>query len=134
MGLLDEVGKMLGGSAGAEGGQLLPVLQQLLSQNGGMEGLMQKFQAAGLGNVLSSWLSQGQNLPISSEQIQKVLGSEQVSAIAGKLGVDPQQAAAQLAKFLPEVIDKLSPDGKLPAGGGDLLAQGAGLLKGLFKS
>ncbi len=54
-----------------------------------------------------------ENKAISSDQIQKVLGSEQVSAVAAKLGVDPAQAAAFLAEYLPKIVDKLTPAGKV---------------------
>lgn len=134
MGLLDGIGSMLDGAqAGGSGGDIMAVAQQLLGQAGGLEGLWKKFQENGLGEVAASWVGKGQNLPISAEQIQKVLGNEQVAAIASKLGVDPQQASTQLAQMLPGLVDKLTPDGQV-AQGGDLLAQGANLLKGLMKS
>ncbi|MGB4343586.1 MAG: YidB family protein [Moraxellaceae bacterium] len=133
MGLLDSVGSMLGGAqAGGNGGDIMSVAQQLLGQAGGLEGVLKKFQENGLGEVAASWVGKGQNLPISAEQIQKVLGNEQVAAIASKLGVDPQQASTQLAQMLPGLVDKLTPGGQVPEGG-DLLAQGASLLKGFMK-
>ena len=133
MGLLDSVGSMLGGAqAGGNGGDIMSVAQQLLGQTGGLEGLLKKFQENGLGEVAASWVGKGQNLPISAEQIQKVLGNEQVAAIASKLGVDPQQASTQLAQMLPGLVDKLTPGGQVPEAG-DLLAQGASLLKGFMK-
>ncbi|MDO8266737.1 MAG: YidB family protein [Moraxellaceae bacterium] len=134
MGLLDGIGSMLGGAqAGGSGGDIMAVAQQLLGQAGGLEGLLKKFQENGLGEVAASWVGKGQNLPISAEQIQKVLGNEQMAAIASKLGVDPQQASTQLAQMLPGLVDKLTPDGQV-AQGGDLLAQGANLLKGFMRS
>ncbi|MDP2228394.1 MAG: YidB family protein [Moraxellaceae bacterium] len=133
MGLLDEVGKMLGSAQGGSGGSdLLSLGQQLLSQNGGLEGLLKQFQDKGLGDVVASWVGNGQNLPISAEQIQQVLGNEQVAGIARQLGIDPQQASAKLAQVLPGLIDTLTPGGQMPQGG-DLLAQGASLLKGFLK-
>lgn len=135
MGLLDNVGSMLGGAqtGGSGGGDIMSVAQQLLGQAGGMDGLLKKFQENGLGEVAASWVGKGQNLPITAEQIQKVLGNEQVAAIASKLGVNPQQAATQLSQLLPGLVDKLTPDGQVTQGG-DLLAQGASLLKGFMKS
>lgn len=134
MGLLDNIGSMLGGAqTGGSGGDIMSVAQQLLGQAGGLDGLLKKFQENGLGEVAASWVGKGQNLPITAEQIQKVLGNEQVAAIASKLGVDPQQAATQLSQLLPGLVDKLTPDGQVTQGG-DLLAQGASLLKGFMKS
>ena len=85
-----------------------------------------------LNQVVKSWIGNGQNLPVTGEQIQQVLGNEQVAAIARQLGVDPSQASAQLAQVLPGLVDKLTPNGQVPQGG-DLLAQGADLLKGFLK-
>jgi uncharacterized protein YidB (DUF937 family) len=55
----------------------------------------------------------GENQSISADQIQKVLGSEQVNALAAKIGVDPSQASHFLAEYLPKVVDKLTPEGKV---------------------
>lgn len=120
MGLFDNLAGALGQSAGAAIGDLLK--QQDLG------GLIADFEKAGLGQVAGSWVSNGQNLPISAEQIHAVLGSGPVAQMAAKLGVDPDQAADQIAKLLPQVIDRLTPNGKLPAGGAGGLG---GLLGGL---
>lgn len=133
MGLLDDVGKMLGGAQQGGSADIMGVAQQLLGQSGGVEGLIKQFQAGGLDDVVKSWVSNGQNLPVTAEQIQQVLGNEKVAALARQMGVDPQQAAAQVAQVLPALVDKLTPNGQVPQGGGDLLAQGAGLLKGFLK-
>ena len=92
MGLLDGLlgqvaGSLLGGGqqGGAAGGGLASVLGGLLSNDGGqggLGGLVGKFEQAGLGNVVSSWIGSGQNLPISAEQLQNVLGSDAVSGMA----------------------------------------------------
>ncbi|MFZ2853980.1 MAG: YidB family protein [Rhodocyclaceae bacterium] len=134
MGLLDKVVGAASGLFGQhdEGQEGLPgAVMQLINdpQTGGLAGLMQSFDKAGLGETFSSWMSSGQNLPISAAQIEGVLGNEQVRNFAGKLGISPEQASAKLAEYLPRVIDKLTPDGKLPEGG-DLAARGMELLKG----
>jgi uncharacterized protein YidB (DUF937 family) len=104
---------------------------QLISnpQTGGLEGFIQSFDKAGLGETVRSWMSSGENLPISAAQIESVIGSEQIQHFADKLGIDPAQASAKLAEYLPQVIDKLSPDGHLPTGE-NLATQGLELLKG----
>lgn len=134
MGLLDSVMGALGGAGGNGGGNnaMLDVVMQMLSNkggNGGLAGLMQVFQQNGLGEQMRSWISTGQNLPISPEQIKAALGSGQLGQIAGQLGMNESQAAGGLADLLPQVIDKLTPNGQLPQGD-DLMAQGLGLLKG----
>ena len=135
MGLLDSVvGALAGGQSGGDN-PLLNIVMQLINnpQTGGLGGLVQSFQQGGLADVVNSWVSTGQNLPISAEQLQAVLGGGQLQNIAAQLGVSPEQASGSLADLLPQVVDKLTPNGQLPEGG-DLLAQGLDMLKkgGLF--
>lgn len=135
MGLLDSVVGALAGGQSGSGNQMLDLVMQLISnQQGGLGGLVQSFQQGGLGNIVNSWVSNGQNLPISAEQLQAVLGGGQLQNIAAQLGMSTDQAAGGLADLLPQVVDKLTPNGQVPDGGGDLLAQGMDLLKkgGLF--
>lgn len=135
MGLLDSVvGALAGGQSGGNNGLMGAVMQLINSQPGGLGGLVQSFQQGGLGEIVNSWVSTGQNLPISAEQLQSVLGGGRLQDIATQLGVSPEQAAGSLADLLPQVVDKLTPNGRIPEGGGDLLAQGMDLLKkgGLF--
>lgn len=82
-----------------------------------------------MGDVVASWVGTGQNLPISAEQLHSILGSEQVAAIAQKVGVSPADASSVLAKMLPEVVNHLTPNGQVPASG--MLEQGLSLLKSL---
>lgn len=135
MGLLDSVvGALAGGQQGGEN-PLLNIVMQLINnpQTGGLGGLLQSFQQGGLGEVVNSWVSTGQNLPISAEQLQSVLGGAQLQNIAAQLSISPEQASGSLADLLPQVVDQLTPNGQLPQGG-DLLAQGLDMLKkgGLF--
>ncbi len=96
-------------------------------QTGGLSGLTQIFKDKGLGDAMSSWISTGKNQPVSAEQIQQVLGADQVQEISKNAGVSEEEASAGLAGLLPEIIDKLTPDGKVPDG--DMLAQGLNMLK-----
>jgi uncharacterized protein YidB (DUF937 family) len=135
MGLFDSVvGALAGGQSGGNS-PLLNVVMQLINnpQTGGLGGLVQSFQQGGLGNIVNSWVSTGQNLPISAEQIQAVLGGGKLQEIAAQLGVSTEQVSGGLADLLPQVVDKLTPNGQVPQGG-DLLAQGFDMLKkgGLF--
>jgi uncharacterized protein YidB (DUF937 family) len=114
MGLLDSIlGTMGGKTEGAGGNALIGVLGGLLQQSGGLQGLANKFSQGGCGNVFASWVGLGENQTISSSQIQNCLGSDQVKALAAKMGVDPAQATTLLAEFLPKVVDKLTPTGKV---------------------
>jgi len=115
MGLLDSILGAGSGKGDADGGAnaLVGVLGGLLAQSGGLQGLANKFSQGGQGGAFSSWVGMGENQPISSNQIQNVLGSEQVKALAAKMGVDPTQASQFLAEYLPKVVDKLTPEGKV---------------------
>lgn len=106
-------------------------LSGLLDSQGGVAGLIEKFQNGGLGEIAQSWVSTGGNLPISAEQIQAVLGNETIANVATQFGVDPAQAANTLSSLLPQLVDGLTPNGELPANGnGDLLSAGLDMLKG----
>jgi uncharacterized protein YidB (DUF937 family) len=115
MGLFDSILGSPGGNTDASGAAptIIGILGGLLTQCGGLQGLANRFSQSGHGNVFSSWVGTGANQPISGDQIQRVLGSEQVSALAAKIGVDPAQVSHLLAEFLPKVVDGLTPDGKM---------------------
>jgi len=133
MGLLDTLLSMVGGNSNAEGAghPLGSALGSLLEKSGGMQGLMEKFQQGGLGDTFASWVGTGENQGISAEQIQKVLGSEPLQAAASKLGLDPSQISGMLAEYLPMVVDKLTPTGKID-GSSNLAGGLASLLPSLL--
>jgi uncharacterized protein YidB (DUF937 family) len=136
MGIFDSVIGAVTGQLQQQGG-LASVLGGLLANNGelgGMSGLADKFNQAGMGDLLSSWIGKGENLPISADQISSVLGSDAIGNIASQLGIDPAVASNQLSQMLPGLIDQLTPNGALAEGGlgnsGDLMGMLGGLLKG----
>ena len=136
MGLFDQVLGAASGLAGQQGGSdnaLLGAVMQMVGNQGvgGIGGLLQTLQNGGLGDLASSWVGTGQNLPISAAQIQSVLSSEQIAQVAAQLGVGNDQASGALAEYLPKVIDMLTPDGNVPESG-DLMSQGMALLKDNF--
>ena len=134
MGLLDEAAKGLTAKLFGGGTQnpLLDTIFNLINnpQTGGLAGLVQTFKDKGLGDVVSSWVSTGENLPVSGEQIQNVLGNDQIQQLAEKVGISKEEISGSLANLLPEIIDKLTPNGTLPEGG--LLNQGLDILKKRF--
>ncbi|MGJ7613006.1 MULTISPECIES: YidB family protein [unclassified Variovorax] len=153
MGLLDSVlGQVLGGAAqqqqpqgGGLGGLgdlggLAGALGGLLANNGaegglgGLGGLVSKFEQAGMGNVINSWIGKGENQPVSGDQLQNALGGDTIAAIASKLGINAQTLLPMLATMLPALIDHLTPHGKVPEQGlgtqEDLLGSLSGLLQG----
>ncbi len=127
MSLINAILSAISGQPGAAGeagaNPLQGALSSLLAQNGGLQGLMGKFSQGGLGEVFSSWVGMGENKAISADQIQKVLGLEEVMGLASALGVDPAEAGGFLSEYLPKIIDKLSPSGQVD----DSVDHGAGL-------
>ena len=129
----DVVGKLAGASSSGEGGQPLmaAILEMLGNHEGGVSGLAQAFAGKGLGNIVSSWIGTGANLPVSAEQITQVIGSEKIGAFAEKAGISPETASSKLADLLPGVVDKLTPNGEAPQQS-DLMYTGMGLLGSLM--
>jgi uncharacterized protein YidB (DUF937 family) len=151
MGLLDTVigalgqGQGLGGGGGQ--GELLNMVVGMLTQGGGaaggaggtagglggLIGLVEKFHQGGLGDIASSWVGTGENLPVTPDQLGGVLGHDTVSAMASQLGLNHGDLLGQLSHLLPQVVDKLTPNGQLPAAGGaGGLGDLAGMLGGLL--
>ncbi len=141
MGLLDSVLGAIGQAQGqpVPGGaqrDLLNAVIGMLGQGqaagglGGLAGLVDKFHQGGLGDVVNSWISTGQNLPVSADQIRQVLGPDTIGKLAQQLGLGHGDVAAQLAQALPHLVDHLTPNGQMPTGGG--LGELAGALGGLF--
>jgi len=123
MGLLDQVLGAMGGQTGNPGqhGSLVDLAAGVLQNQGGVSGLLDKFRSAGLGQQADSWVSTGQNMPVSGDQVSSVLGSGAVERASQKLGLPPGAAAAALAAVLPMVIDHLTPNGRVEGTGtGDL--------------
>jgi OmpA-OmpF porin, OOP family len=97
-----------------------PLFSSLLSlivnpQNGGIAGFFSRFQQAGLGNLVSSWMGHGDNNPISANQLEQVLGGETVGRLAASAGLPAATAAPAMAFMLPKIIDHLTPDGAIPS-------------------
>ena len=118
MGLLDSILGAATGQSGASGqaNPLIGMLGSLLAQSGGLQGLANKFAQSGQGNAFQSWVGMGENQPVSNNEVQRALGSEQVNAIATRMGVDPAVASTFLAEYLPKIVDKLTPAGKIDPG------------------
>lgn len=132
MGLFGDIlGTLTGGNgdSGEAEAQITRAIAGMLSdkQSGGLAGLVSNFQKNGLGDVVSSWISTGRNLPISADQIQKVFGNQQVSQIAQRVGIEPEKVTTTLASVLPRLVDRLTPNGKLPPE--ETLLKGLRLLK-----
>jgi uncharacterized protein YidB (DUF937 family) len=141
MGLLDELlrgglqaglGQAMGQQqrpAGQGGGglagtvmALLPVVLAMLSKGqggasvprAGMGGILEQFQRAGYGEQARSWVGTGPNMPVSPDVMAQVFGRDGLAQIASQAGLSEQQASAGLTEMLPEVVDRLTPQGEVP--------------------
>ena len=130
MGLLDSV---LGAVGGQDNHSLTDLVTGLITNpdSGGLTGLLEQFKSKGLGQLADSWVGTGENLPISAGQIQSALGSEQVQQMAARIGIEPEALSGQLASLLPQLIDKVTPNGNVPDQG-SLQQSLGGMLRGLF--
>ncbi|HSV60337.1 MAG TPA: YidB family protein [Variovorax sp.] len=112
---------LLGGGGGSNaGGGLAGALGGLLAndgQMGGLGGLVSKFEQAGMGDVIGSWVGNGENRSISPDQVQGALGSDAISGMASKLGINAQTLLPLLASVLPLLINQMTPQGKVPEQG-----------------
>jgi uncharacterized protein YidB (DUF937 family) len=118
-GLGDVLGGLLGGAGGNSGaGGVGAVLGGVLAGGaggaGGLGSLLEQFQRAGFGEQVSSWVGGGQNLPISPAAIAQVFGGEALAQVAQQAGVSETEASEGLSQLLPEVVDRVTPDGQVP--------------------
>jgi len=126
-GLGGMLGSALGGAAQGGGGA------GGLGGLGGLAGLVEQFSRNGMGDVAKSWVGTGQNLPVSPDQLGQVLGGETLGQLSRQLGMNQGDLLGQLSQMLPQVVDKLTPQGQIPQGdiqgmGGDLGSLLGGLL------
>lgn len=87
------------------------------SQGGGLTGLVDRFRQAGLGHVADSWVGTGPNQAIAPHQLERVFGGEQVEAMAQQSGMDRGQFLSELSQALPPVVDRMTPNGRIPEDG-----------------
>jgi uncharacterized protein YidB (DUF937 family) len=132
MSLIDELGNKAANSILGDSSNPLAtgLLHMINNSPGGLSGVLQSFHDKGLGGLVSSWVGTGQNLPISADQIQHVLGSDQVKELAAKAGISPDMASNALSQLLPTLVDKLTPNGQMPQHS-SLLETGMSILNSL---
>ncbi len=128
------LGGMLGNVLGsAMGGGGAAQAQAQAGGMGGLGGLLEAFTRNGMGDVAQSWVGTGQNQPVSHDQLTQVLGGDTIANMAQQLGLNQTDLLGQLSHMLPQVVDKLTPQGNIPQGDihgmGDLGSLLGGLLK-----
>jgi len=128
MNIMDSLKSAIGG--GDKKDDLMSTVMGMLGGQGGLQNIISQFDSKGLGDIIGSWVGTGNNLPISADQLQSVLGADTVKNLASKLGMDSNALVGQLSNFLPQAVDKLTPDGKVPEG--NIMSKGMDMLGGLF--
>jgi uncharacterized protein YidB (DUF937 family) len=133
-GLGDILGEILGGGRGmpgqrVAGGPQSDPLSDLLqsagigglggllaggASGGVLGGLLQQFDQAGRGDAARSWVSAGENVPVTPKDVENTFGSDIIDQIAQQFGMDKNELLKGLSQMLPQVVDQLTPDGRLP--------------------
>jgi uncharacterized protein YidB (DUF937 family) len=130
MGLLDQIAGAIGGASDGGSNPLMQLaMQYIRSQPGGLQGLIEQFTKSGLGEQAASWVSQGANLPVSGEQLAQALGGGGgLAQMLQQFGMNPSEGMDGLAKMLPDVVNQLTPNGRIEEDGGGLEQQLSSLL------
>lgn len=132
MGIEDILTK-LGGQNGAASG--LTSIMKLFGGDGngaGLQGMASKLTSSGMGQQLQSWIGQGQNQPVTGDQIRQAADPAALNQLAEQAHITPEEASQQVAQVLPHMVDKVTPEGQMPSA--DQLNQGLGKLKQMFGS
>jgi uncharacterized protein YidB (DUF937 family) len=108
MGMFDGV---LGGIVGAS---MVSVVNGVIEQHGGLQGVIKQFETNGLGPTIRSWVGTGPNQPISPDEVHKALGPDLLQQLAAKSGLSVSDLTQRLSQVLPDVVDKLTPNGAIP--------------------
>jgi uncharacterized protein YidB (DUF937 family) len=109
MGMFDG---LLGGIVGAG---MVTAVNGIIEKHGGIQGVVNEFERNGLGATVKSWVGTGPNQPISADQVQQVLGPDLLQQLSAKSGLSVQELTQKLSQVLPQAVDRLTPDGKIPS-------------------
>ena len=116
----DKIGDFLnqmmkpGGDPGAAGGASLPG-DPAKTVQGGLADVIDRFRNIGQGNAADSWVAKGPNAPITPNHTESALGPDLIDMLVQQTGLSREELLSRLSRVLPEAVDKLTPDGRLPA-------------------
>ena len=122
-------GSGMGGLGGAALGALVMLALQMLQKNGGIGGVLGRMQQQGHGREADSWVSTGSNLPIAPDVLAQILGREEFGRAAQEMGLSPEEAAGGLAEVFPEVINEMTPQGRVETGSDDVVSRALEILE-----
>ena len=118
------------GSLGGGGSGILAATMSLLQQHGGLTGVLNLFRSKGLGRQAESWVNDGPNMEVSAEEVEQTFGSASIDRVASQMHLTRGEMSSDIANILPEVVDRLTPEGKIPDEENDLIARGLTMLRG----
>jgi uncharacterized protein YidB (DUF937 family) len=131
MGLLDGLaGQVLGSMLGGKSDKSLlgKIAMEMINKNGGLGGILEKFNQGGLGDLAASWVGTGSNQSLSDDQVSSVFGNDMITEMASKFGVDSSLLTGQIAQYLPELVNQATPAGQVDDKSEDLLGDVLGML------
>jgi uncharacterized protein YidB (DUF937 family) len=108
---------------------LLPLAMRWVQRNGGMGQVLDQFRQKGMNRQAQSWMSTGEHQPIDSQSVEQVVGQDELRQMAQRLGVPEEQVAQAFAEIMPEMVDKLTPDGQLPKEADEVLDESTATLE-----
>src|SRR5262245_48329491 len=113
--IINEVSEQFG--LRGKAGPLMTALLSLISneRTGGLQGFLDQFRRAGLGEIVSSWVSRGSNTPVTTEQLERAIGSDTINRMSSNVGVARAASASAMAYMIPRVVDLLTPEGVVPS-------------------
>jgi uncharacterized protein YidB (DUF937 family) len=127
---LGQAGSRRGGAGPAGGGlggagiaALIALALQLMQRSGGLENVLGRLRAQGHAREADSWVGTGGNLPVSPDVLSQIFGRDEVASAAQRMGVDPGTALGGLADVFPEVVNQMTPQGRVESGSDDLVAR-----------
>ena len=124
------LGDLIGPLGGEDGYDLVTAAMSLLQQYGGLSGVLDLLRRKGLGQQAESWIDTGPNMAVSGEQVEQAFGRSTIGDIASQLGTPQGETSSALARILPVLVDRLTPNGHIPENHNDLISQGLALLRG----
>ncbi len=118
-----------GGMGGAVLGGLLMIALQMLQRNGGLGNVLGRLQEQGYGREADSWVSTGDNAPVSADVIEQIFGRDAIDQAAQEMGMSPEQATGGLAQIFPEIVNEMTPQGRIEPGSDDVVARAMEILQ-----
>ncbi|HEX7891348.1 MAG TPA: YidB family protein [Ramlibacter sp.] len=103
---------------------LLPMAMRWVQRNGGMGAVLDRFRQKGYGSQMQSWVSTGDNQPLDERAVEQVVGQQDLQEMAQRLGVPEEEVRQAFAEVMPEMVNQLTPDGRLEAQADDVLDEG----------